>query len=382
MEDIEDVSKIHKIANQELNRAIRLKKEDSIHESDFEVDESESEPEIFEDTPERKILKKLFRKVVFKCHPDRIPNETSDSKVEYLVSLYEKAVKAHDTNDWGKMIVVAIKLEIDLPDEAETMLSKIEEDTNRLKTEIEQLTNSFAWNWYHAEEGIRAKMIENYLNVLKTIKEKNTVKQREEDKQSKILVVGHPRTGTGYTAKLLKSWGLDIGHEKMGENGISAWQLAVQHEKNPVYLNVNYEQFDWSSVIYCVRDPKFSIPSIVYTENNKKESLEYRQKYGSFPIHTNPIINAIRSIVAWDKLIKKIKVDCTYRIEDQDQLLFKFISSKENLKYSDVFVNKKQNQRKHPDWDQMINEYGTVADRHIKMLDDFCKQYGYKNPFR
>ena len=219
LEDIDDVLEIHKTANQELNRAIRMAKDDSTDESEFEKeDEVDEEVETFEDTPERKVLKKLFRKIVFKCHPDRLPKETSEGEKAKMQDLYEKAVLAHDRDNWGLMVVVAIKLDIKLPKEANDMIGRIGEETEGLKTQVSQLTSSFAWQWYHSEEDLQKMMIDDYLNSTKEFKAKRT-KPLKRKEVKKILVVGHPRTGTGYAAKLLQSWGLDVQHEKMGKDG-------------------------------------------------------------------------------------------------------------------------------------------------------------------
>ena len=43
LEDIDDVLEIHKTANQELNRAIRMAKDDSTDESEFEKEDEEDE---------------------------------------------------------------------------------------------------------------------------------------------------------------------------------------------------------------------------------------------------------------------------------------------------------------------------------------------------
>ena len=41
-----------------------------------------------------------------------------------------------------------------------------------------------------------------------------------------ILGLGHTRTGTGYTSKVLSDWGLDVGHEVMRKHGIVSWLLV------------------------------------------------------------------------------------------------------------------------------------------------------------
>lgn len=381
LDDIDDVLEIHKTANQELNRAIRMAKDDDIAESEFEKEEEEEdEVETFEDTPERKVLKKLFRKIVFKCHPDRLPTGTSESEKAKMQDLYEKAVLAHDRDNWGLMVVVAIKLDIKLPKEAEDMVGRISEETEGLKNQITQLTNSFAWQWYHSQDEIQKKMVEDYLNTLKSIKEKNSQK-----KTKKILVVGHPRTGTGYTAKLLQSWGLDVQHERMGKDGISHWGMAVGGD-NPVIFgqfrdNITFNSIEWDTIIYCVRDPKTSIPSIAYTENTNKESFEYRMKWGGFRDRKARLTNAISSILAWDKLIQRLEPSFTFNIESDGQSLFQFLINRGfKVKWSEKQVGKKYNQRNHHGWSNELKG-SRILSHHRSGINAYCERYGYFKVF-
>jgi len=41
-----------------------------------------------------------------------------------------------------------------------------------------------------------------------------------------IILVGHPRFGSGYISKLFRSMGIDIGYYKYGKDGVSSWLLA------------------------------------------------------------------------------------------------------------------------------------------------------------
>jgi len=382
LEDVDDVLEIHKTANQELNRAIRLAKDENVAETEFEKEEDDEEIETFEDTPERKVLKRLFRKIVFKCHPDRLSNEISEGERVKMQDLYEKAVLAHDRDNWGLMVVVAIKLEIELPEEAENMIERISEEAEGLKNHISQLTNSFAWQWYHAQEELQKKMIDDYLNTLKLIKKRNSQK-----KTKRILVIGHPRTGTGYTAKLLQSWGLDVQHERMGKDGISHWGMAVGGD-NPVIFsnfidNITFNDIKWETIIYCVRDPKTSIPSIAYTENTNKESFEYRMKWGKFLNRDNEIINSINSITSWDRLIhNNVKPDFIFRIEDESRKLFDYLKNKNiEVKWNDSVIGKPQNTRQHKRWSTLVEENDYVAGRYKRKINEYCIKYGYKKLF-
>ena len=376
---MEDVLEIHKTANQELNRAIRMAKDDDIADDDFEKDEVEDEEvETFEDTPERKILKKLFRKIVFKCHPDRLPKDTNELERAEMQDLYEKAVLAHDRDNWGLMVVVAIKLDIKLPKEAEDMVGRIAEETESLRMQVSQMTSSFAWQWYHSEEELRNKMIDDYLNTLKRIKQKNIANKKE---SKKILVVGHPRTGTGYTAKLLQSWGLDVQHEKLGKDGTSAWPLAATEEENPIFLDFNFKQYDWEIIIYCVRDPKDSLPSIAFTEDTKEASLQYRKKWGMFRTkHRSPIDVAIESLITWDELIEDMPPNYVFRVEDGEKELFQFLKNKKIDVSLGKSINKNYNARPHKKLDHLLKN-NNLNNSYKKYINQYCKKYGYKELF-
>lgn len=45
-----------------------------------------------------------------------------------------------------------------------------------------------------------------------------------------VVVIGCPRSGTGFISQLLKEHGLDVGHEVWGKNGISDWRLTWARE--------------------------------------------------------------------------------------------------------------------------------------------------------
>ena len=70
LEDFEDVYEIHKQANIEMSSELNKVKPKDVFEADYL--ESEEEPER-ENEPGHndKDLKKLFRKIVFICHPDK-----------------------------------------------------------------------------------------------------------------------------------------------------------------------------------------------------------------------------------------------------------------------------------------------------------------------
>lgn len=201
----------------------------------------------------------------------------------------------------------------------------------------------------------------------------------------KILGLGHPRTGTGYTSKLLQSWGLDVNHELMGNDGIVAWQFA-SNEPAPLFSMESPDRnfltpnnFEFETIIYNVRNPFTSIPSIIYTENL---SLNFRNKVVGFNYLNNPLSNALESIILWDKLIQDKKPNFTYRIENQEKELFDFLSMKyDNIKWHDSMVGKIYNQRGHGGWNSIMDKIESVPNELLLGINEYCVRYGYSEIF-
>lgn len=372
LQDLNDVKDLQSEASREFNRALAEKRRsDLLDNKQLEgmAEEPDVEPNNVENEP---LFKKLFRKIVIKSHPDKLESDLNVIEKARIVELYDEAVRANDAGNWAMLITVAIKLEIELEPEYYEHIDKIREETNKLKQQIDQIQGSAAWKWYHTPEEHRAAILETYIKHLEQIllAPKKT--------KIKILGLGHPRTGTGYTANLLQGWGLDVGHETLGADGIVAWQLAVLNGPWPyITEELNLEP---ELIIYNVRDPKTSIPSIAFTENTKSQSLGFRVSKGGVLTSPNRVEQAINSIIRWDKLIQSRKPNFVYRVEDQESELFEFLKGRfDNIKY--IETNKKVNSRNHPDWTELEHELSKVRPSLRSKINDYCLKYGYEPLF-
>lgn len=145
-----------------------------------------------------------------------------------------------------------------------------------------------------------------------------------------LLIIGHPRCGSGYMSKLLKAVGLDVGHEKMGQHGISTWMFAVDdqvpfvQDKYSASRKLNHFQL----CIQHVRDPRTAVPSIMRENKRSDLSLQFRRKHikRRFGIdlqdYTSVIEQAVMSYIYWNRIIAEGSVDLVIRVEDaQDKLI-------------------------------------------------------------
>jgi hypothetical protein len=227
-----------------------------------------------------------------------------------------------------------------------------------------------------------------------------TYKEGENCKYVPILGIGHPRTGTGYTSKILRKWGLDVLHENIGKDGIVSWFLVF--ETGPfLWQNQFSHRPAYDHLIYNVRNPRESLASIVYTETPHTIHSNFEKQGDTFVVNTsprqrldfishrwrsarihgmeqkNPIESAIVSICAFNDMINYLKPDVTYRIEDQDKLLYEYLEKH----YDDITYvehRKAENTRNHSPFEEMLYDFGPPRDQYIDKINEFCFEHGYK----
>lgn len=144
----------------------------------------------------------------------------------------------------------------------------------------------------------------------------NTQKQTKMKGYKKILVVGHPRCGTAFMAELLRSYGLDIGHETMGLHGISSWMMAVEDESYP-YSKFLKQNFKFDRVFISIRHPLDALQSIVNIENGvgADKSIAFREKHMNIRVEKT-YNSAAESFLKWYEIInnafpegKKVRIE-------------------------------------------------------------------------
>lgn len=120
-------------------------------------------------------FKKLFRKIVLKCHPDKIKS-ASEKEAQFLKECYESATKANDSYDWGLLLRTASNLDIDLQDIDEAQIQNIKLKNEELKTEIQKYESSMAYQWYTKDDAkARERFLAICLGVFKnSLKDKNS----------------------------------------------------------------------------------------------------------------------------------------------------------------------------------------------------------------
>lgn len=190
-----------------------------------------------------------------------------------------------------------------------------------------------------------------------------------------LMNIGHPRTGTGYMTTVYKALGLDIGHEKVGKDGISDWALSFDNFPSwdtrnlPIKEARTFEKFNPKYIIYNVRDPWTSISAIrheIYSEYLRVKVIPNFMDYEGYE-------RAIISLLGFDEQIRKNrKVDAVVRIEHpEDFLEIDFLSKLPLEQYPTKIYNaRKHTQMTHEDWMKISPDL-------IERLDQYCTRYNY-----
>lgn len=210
-----------------------------------------------------------------------------------------------------------------------------------------------------------------------------------------VLAIGHPRCGSGYTAALLRAMGMDVGHEKMGADGISSWMFAVFDEQNPYAGDQLAESryFKWfRHVVQHVRDPRNAIPSIVRDTLYAAKALDFRRKHIQLQFdvdicsYSAVLEQAVASLVFWNKIIEIQKPDFVYRVEDEEARLWSFSGEvsltdrsfqEGELPGKDINKDKPYSGviRKKPEISDF--EIGKIDPGLLALLNGHCLKYGY-----
>jgi len=206
----------------------------------------------------------------------------------------------------------------------------------------------------------------------------------------KILGLGHPRTGTGYTATVLNKWGFEIGHEDPKPDGIVSWTLIQEWQpkvrvlENTKHKSAFFEMgkaYDWKrptydTLIYNVRNPTSSIPSLVHTVR-KRGIIKYLKKLGSEFKSENPIENWIQSIIHFNNVIINLNPDIIYRIEDQEEFLYNELRKKYDFLPDYQAHQQIENARPHPSFKATVEQFGPPQPPYVDLINTYCDNYNY-----
>lgn len=141
----------------------------------------------------------------------------------------------------------------------------------------------------------------------------------------KLLVVGAPRSGTRYTARLLQSLGAKVRHENFGVEGCVSSLLTAEDFYYPFHKPIQMEdgtiriprrsEIEWEHILHQVREPLGCISSLCY-RGGPDMFWRWQEKHSAVNGDMYPVERrAMRFWVQWNYMAECIS-EATYRVED------------------------------------------------------------------
>ncbi|MGF1535848.1 MAG: glycosyltransferase family 25 protein [Elainellaceae cyanobacterium] len=213
-----------------------------------------------------------------------------------------------------------------------------------------------------------------------------------------LLVLGHPQCGSDYMSALLKAFGLDVGHERMGQDGISSWMFAADDDQLPNAQDLHSAstgQKYFKHCIHHVRSPKSAIPSIMRDSQYAPLSYGFRQKHIqlAFGVDLEECVSdlekAVLSYVYWNRLVSDRGVDLTVRIEDGEAPLLTFLQraalvdesvdleSYQALPPKQANADKANQSKRYDKFTLARAGWQSVPSKSLDLLNEQCATYGY-----
>lgn len=283
---------------------------------------------------------------------------------------------------------------------ADIFVHRICANDSNAKTFYPPLFYEMSWSTGEVDSTIHPKEIRvEYLRShgsspeeLKGATEKLTTHNKHTSVHS-LLVIGHPRCGSGYSAKLCQAAGVNIGHEELLDDGISSWMFAT-YDECPWALNegAKTRQFKYfKRIVMHVRDPRTAIPSIMRDNKHSEASYQFRRKhilkhfYIDIAKTGDDFTQAVASYIYWNKLVLEQGPDIVFRVEDEGDKLVSFLAGiadgihegDVNYPSKDVNANKKYNGKLVGKPNIEVVRFSKLPANMLTELNMLCEKFGY-----
>ena len=108
-------------------------------------------------------LKKVFRKIAEKTHPDKLAtSQLTPREKTKRIKMFKKAKNAFNNHNWYILHQIALELDIELPKPSDDQIMWLEEDIKSVRSEISHLQNLTAWHWHQGDKAAKNAAIRHY----------------------------------------------------------------------------------------------------------------------------------------------------------------------------------------------------------------------------
>lgn len=133
----------------------------------------------------------------------------------------------------------------------------------------------------------------------------------------RVVVLAHPRSGTGYTAACFRRCGWEVGHEWVRRDGIASWMWAVPADPVPWGDPRGATPLP-ETVLHVLREPAACVSSVAHVEHR---SELWRQRWITIPDDCGAVECAVWSIHGWSQLIETNQPTHRAKLEEVERVV-------------------------------------------------------------
>lgn len=214
-----------------------------------------------------------------------------------------------------------------------------------------------------------------------------------------LLITGHPGCGTASAAALCRQRGVDVGHEKLGKDGIGAWMFAVDALDNPLAHDAvvrSRRALAWDFLVLPGRDLGQAVDAFRRDARQAAQSYSFRRQHIAeilgidLDSFTTPLERAVRSILCWTLIIYRQKPNFLFRIEDNHEQLLSFLLqnnlanpaySTPTLDTSPGDTDRMQSHTRHSTPGITAADWQELSSDTLRLATWYCDLFGYNHPW-
>jgi hypothetical protein len=199
--------------------------------------------------------------------------------------------------------------------------------------------------------------------------------------RKRLLITGCGRSGTKYITHLLRRLGLDVRHERMGEDGITSWGMAV--DAGCVAWGVPFRNFAFDHVFHQVRDPREVIASAT---TFKPDSWSFIRAHTPISLDEPVLLRAAKYWYYWNLEAEKIahwryRIDTFHEVFDEFCSRLRLTPDRRVLEHVDPDVNTRRRGRAFHLYEELCERLRLEPSRAIKRwLSATSARAGYEVP--
>jgi hypothetical protein len=110
-------------------------------------------------------LKKLYRKIMLKAHPDKLILLKDDATKELYSDICSKTMRAMEDKSWYLLFEAATELGIKDIEINNSHIEMLEDDCKKLESKISKIKRTVPWMWFHFDDKIKEKCLKQYLKM-------------------------------------------------------------------------------------------------------------------------------------------------------------------------------------------------------------------------